>query len=152
MTIVLSSLFFFLIMKEMLYLFGSGAWKGNRKILKIGFTQDIETRKLQYKLHNPLGEMIKTREGTELDELRLHLRLFDFKVEFLDEWFYDEEEVFKVFDQEYEEINRWLWDNRLQTPLLYPTLPSPGTLKRKILDELRKKYGGSNNLEGQKNL
>ena len=137
----------------MLYLFGTGAWKNNRKALKIGYTDDIETRKNQYRLHNPLGEILKTREGDELDELRLHLRLFDHKVEFLDEWFYDEDEVFKVFDQPYEEINKWLWDNRIENTLFYPTIPSPGTLKRKILDELRKKYGGNgNNLEGQKNL
>lgn len=137
----------------MLYLFGTGAWKNNRKALKIGYTDDIETRKNQYRLHNPLGEILKTREGDELDELRLHLRLFDHKVEFLDEWFYDEDEVFKVFDQPYEEINKWLWDNRIENTLFYPTIPSPGTLKRKILDELRKKYGeNSNNLEGQKNL
>lgn len=137
----------------MLYLFGTGAWKNNRKALKIGYTDDIETRKNQYRLHNPLGEILKTREGDELDELRLHLRLFDHKVEFLDEWFYDEDEVFKVFDQPYEEINKWLWDNRIKNTLFYPTIPSPGTLKRKILDELRKKYGGNgNNLEGQKNL
>ena len=137
----------------MLYLFGTGAWKNNRKALKIGYTDDIETRKNQYRLHNPLGEILKTREGDELDELRLHLRLFDHKVEFLDEWFYDEDEVFKVFDQPYEEINKWLWDNRIENTLFYPTIPSPGTLKRKILDELRKKYGGnSDNLEGQKNL
>lgn len=133
----------------MIYLFGTGAWKNDRKALKIGFTDDIETRKQQYKLHNPLGEIIKTREGDELDELRLHLRLFDFKVEFLDEWFYDEEEVFKVFDQDYEEINKWLWDNRLENNLLYP-IPSPGTMKRKILDEIKKKYGGV--IQGQKNL
>ena len=137
----------------MLYLFGTGAWKNNRKEIKIGYTDDIETRKNQYRLHNPLGEILKTREGDELDELRLHLRLFDHKVEFLDEWFYDEDEVFKVFDQPYEEINKWLWDNRIKNTLFYPTIPSPGTLKRKILDELRKKYGGNgNNLEGQKNL
>lgn len=134
----------------MLYLFGTGAWRNDRKALKIGYTNDIETRKNQYRLHNPLGEILKTREGDELDELRLHLRLFDHKVEFLDEWFYDEDEVFKVFDQPYEEINKWLWDNRIENALFYPTVPSPGTLKRKILDELRKKYSGL--IEGQKNL
>ena len=143
---VLSCLFFFI----MIYLFGTGAWKNDRKALKIGFTDDIETRKRQYRLHNPLGEIIKTREGNEEDELKLHLRLFDFKVEFLDEWFYDEEEVFKVFDQDYEEIDRWLWDNRLTNNLLYPTVPIKGTMKRKILDSLRNKYDGL--IQGQKNL
>lgn len=71
----------------MLYLFGSGAWKGIRKVVKIGYTGDLEKRKNQYRLHNPLGEIISTREGSELDELRLHLRLYDFKVEFLDNGF-----------------------------------------------------------------
>lgn len=29
----------------MLYLFGSGAWKGIRKVVKIGYTGDLEKQK-----------------------------------------------------------------------------------------------------------
>lgn len=134
----------------MLYLFGSGAWKGIRKVVKIGYTRDLEKRKNQYRLHNPLGEIISTREGSELDELRLHLRLYDFKVEFLDEWFYDEQPVFEVFEQSFEEIDEWLWKHRSET-LLFPQIPLPGTLKRKLLDELQKKHR-TITVEGEKLL
>lgn len=134
----------------MIYLFGTGSWKNNRKALKVGFTDDLDIRKNQYKLHNPLGEFLKIREGDELDELRLHIRLNDFKVEFLDEWFYDEKEVFEIFDQSYEEINKWLWDNRLTNNLLYPSIPAIGTLKRKLLNQLKNTYG--NTIQGQKNI
>lgn len=122
----------------MLYLFGSGSWKGPRKVVKIGHTNKLEERKEQYRLHNPLGELISTREGDLMDELRLHLRLYDFKVEFLEEWFYDEQPVFDVFEQSFEEIDKWLWEHRAET-LLYPQIPRPGTLKRKLLDELQAK-------------
>lgn len=135
----------------MIYLYGSGAWSGNRKILKIGYTSDLELRKEQYKLHNPLGEFLNTREGDLKLELKLHLRLYDHKVEFLDEWFYDEEEVFKVFESDIEEIDKWLWENKAEC-LICPVIPLPGTLKREILDELRQKFSNSNNIEGTKFL
>lgn len=126
----------------MLYLFGSGAWKNSRRVVKVGYTGDIETRKQQYKLYNPLGEILDTREGDEILELKLHLRLIHFKVEFLDEWFFDEEPVFKIFQESEEGIDEWLWENRNDC-LLYPTIPLPGTMKRKILDELKSKFGPS---------
>ena len=124
----------------MLYLFGSGAWKNSRRIVKIGYTSDIDTRKQQYKLYNPLGEILDTREGDEILELKLHLRLIHFKVEFLDEWFFDEEPVFNIFKESEEDIDKWLWENRNDC-LIYPTIPLPGTMKRKILDDLRNRFG-----------
>lgn len=133
----------------MLYLFGSGSWKNNRKIVKIGYTGNIEERKLQYRLHNPLGEIIDTREGDKTLELKMHLRLIDHKVEFLDEWFYDEETVFEVFKQDEDIIDKWLWDRRGDT-LMYPNIPLPGTMKRDILDELRRKFNTP--IEGAKLL
>lgn len=135
----------------MLYLFGSGSWENNRKIVKVGFTDDYEKRKQSYYLHNPLGKMLDSREGDEMLELKLHLRLTDWKVEFLDEWFYDEEPVFKIFQETVEEIDRWLWENKSQV-LIYPTIPQPGTKKRKILDELRDKYSKTITQEGTKLL
>ena len=124
----------------MLYLFGSGAWKNSRRIVKIGYTSDIDTRKQQYKLYNPLGEILDTREGDEILELKLHLRLIHFKVEFLDEWFFNEEPVFNIFKESEEDIDKWLWENRNDC-LIYPTIPLPGTMKRKILDDLRNRFG-----------
>lgn len=135
----------------MLYLYGSGSWENNRKIIKVGFTDDFEKRKQSYYLHNPLGKILDTREGDEILELKLHLRLVDYKVEFLDEWFYDEEPVFKIFQETVEEIDKWLWENRSQV-LIYPTIPLPGTKKRKILDELRSKYSNAVSQEGTKLL
>ena len=123
----------------MLYLFGSGSWKNDRKIVKVGFTDDFSTREQSYKLHNPLGEMIDTREGDKYLELKLHIRLRDWQVEFLDEWFYDESEVFELFQIDEEELDKWLWDNRSET-LLYPTMPQAGTMKREILDKLQEKF------------
>lgn len=129
----------------MLYLFGSGSWDNNRKIIKVGFSDDFDKRKLSYYHHNPLGKMINTREGTLLDELRLHLRLIDYRVDFLEEWFYGEdkdgEDIINIFNESYEEINKWLWENRQRT-LYSPQLPAPGTLKRELLDELTKTYKG----------
>ncbi len=135
----------------MLYLYGSGSWENNRKIVKVGFTDDYEKRKQSYYLHNPLGKMLDSREGDEMLELKLHLRLTDWKVEFLDEWFYDEEPVFKIFQETIEEIDTWLWENRSQV-LIYPTIPPSETKKRKILDELRNKYSKTITQEGTKLL
>lgn len=137
----------------MLYLFGSGAWKNSRRIVKIGFTDNLEKRKTNYYHYNPLGEILSTREGTKKDELRLHLRLFDHRVEFLEEWFYDEQEVFDVFNEDYEKINEWLWERRTDT-LLYPQIPLPGTLKRELLDDLRETFKRDNKeiINGEKLL
>lgn len=126
----------------MLYLFGSGSWKDNQKFLKIGFTSDLESRKVQYKIHNPLGEFISVREGDEMLELKMHLRLLNNKTDFLDEWFYDEKEVYDVFNSSEEDINKWLWENRGEC-LLYPSIPSPDSLKGLILKELRELFYNS---------
>lgn len=126
----------------MLYLFGSGSWKDNQKFLKIGFTSDLESRKVQYKIHNPLGEFISVREGDEMLELKMHLRLLNNKADFLEEWFYDEKEVYDVFNSSEEDINKWLWENRGEC-LLYPSIPSPDSLKGLILKELRELFYNS---------
>lgn len=137
----------------MIYLFGTGAWKNDRKAVKIGFSGNFDKRRKNYYHYNPLGEFLGEREGTEKDELRLHLRLYDHRVEFLEEWFYDEPEVFRVFQEDtYEDIDRWLWEHRGDT-LLVPQIPLPGTLKREILDDLSKKFrGDSIMIEGEKLL
>ena len=134
----------------MLYLFGCGEYGTRRTFLKVGYTDDLDTRIKQYKLHNPGGKMIDTREGDEMLELKLHLRLTYHKEDFLDEWLYDEPEVKEIFKQSEEEIDKWLWDNRMDI-LQYPVIPLPGTKKRKILDSLRKKFKQST-IEGTKLL
>lgn len=134
----------------MLYLFGSGSWKNDRKILKVGYTGDISTREQGYKLHNPLGEILDTREGDEILELKLHLRLKDYKVEFLDEWFHAEDPVFDIFNHSEEDIDKWLWENRGE--IFFESLPAIGTLKREILDDLKKKYGEKINTSDKSDL
>lgn len=123
----------------MLYLFGSGTYGKSKSFLKVGYTDDLDTRIKQYKLHNPGGILIDSRDGDELLESKLHLRLFYYKEDFLDEWFYDEPEVLEIFKEDEETIDKWLWDNRLEV-LQSPLIPLPGTKKRKILDYLIKKY------------
>jgi hypothetical protein len=123
----------------MLYLYGSGAYKNDRKILKVGFTDDFDNREQSYKLHNPLGIMLDTREGNKLLELKLHLRLKDWQVEFLDEWFYDEPEVYEIFQHSEEDIDLWLWENKSEV-LLNPFMPDQGTMKREVLDSLQLKF------------
>lgn len=136
----------------MIYLFGSGSWKTDRKAVKIGYTSDLDGRKRTYTLHNPMGELLDFREGDEKLEVKLHLRLIDYKVEFLEEWFYPEPDVFNIFKEPEESIDKWIWDNRGDT-LLYPSIPLPGTKKRLILDELLKKYGNKKNtIDGTKFL
>lgn len=135
----------------MLYLFGSGSWEGNLKVLKIGYTSDIDIRKSQYKLHNPLGKFISTREGDEILETKMHLRLIHSKTDFLDEWFYDEKDVYDVFDLDEEEIDKWIWDNRAEC-LLSPIFPSPDSMKWKILKELERKYNKKEETEYEKFL
>lgn len=131
----------------MLYLFGTGAFKSSRKAVKVGYTGDgsKEARETAYTLHNPMGEFIAWRDGDRTMELKLHLRLADYKVEFLDEWFYYEPEVETIFGSPVSDINDWLWNNR--GTVFYP-LPKPGTLKRKIYDELSMQKQGSNVVEG----
>ena len=92
-----------------------------------------------------MGEFIAWRDGDRTMELKLHLRLADYKVEFLDEWFYYEPEVETIFGSPVSDLNDWLWDNR--GTVFYP-LPKPGTLKRKIYDELSMLKQGSNVVEG----
>lgn len=130
----------------MIYLFGSGAFSGDRKVVKVGFTDSFKKREQQYKLHNPLGVFIATREGDEVLELKLHLRLADWKVEFLDEWFYYESSVEDIFGQDEFQIDEWLWENR--SNIFYP-IPEKGTLKREILDKLNISFG-TGEIEGIK--
>lgn len=134
----------------MLYLFGSGSYSSNRNALKIGFSDDMETREKHYSIYNPMGSILGTRDGDRLLELKLHLMLEDFKVEFLDEWFYDEDEVKRVFGLTENEIDQWIWENKSKV-LLNPEWPKEGTMKYKILENLRKRFTGES-IVGEKSF
>ena len=97
----------------MIYLFGTGSFKGETKSVKVGYTDNKEKRIKAYGMHNPKGEFLAWRPGDETLELKLHLRLQDWKEEFLEEWFVYDPEVERIFGQSEDEINRWLWENRL---------------------------------------
>ena len=70
----------------MLYLIRSFG-RNNKSALKVGFTDEIKNRVSTYKYHNPFSELISTREGSLLDETRIHtyLRSLGYKLDLLDE-------------------------------------------------------------------
>lgn len=121
----------------MIYLFGSGSFRDDRKIVKLGYTGNQEEREEAYLLHNPLGKFIGWREGDRNLELKLQLRLEDYKAEILDEWFYWEEGIEEIFCMEEDTLDEWLWENRTR---LFMPVPKDGR-KRSIYDHLKKKYG-----------
>jgi hypothetical protein len=136
----------------MLYLFGTGSFKYNFKAAKVGYTNNKKERETAYKLHNPLGEFIAWREGDKALEEKLHMRLIDYKQDFLDEWFYYDEDVLKIFNLPENEIDEWLWTNRYRVFYDGYFLVAPGTLKRKIFDSLRRQYDPNSPVLDEKTL
>lgn len=118
----------------MIYLFGSAGWDTGRKIVKVGYTSNKEERERTYNLHNPGGVFLGWRPGSEILEAKLHLRLVDWKTEFLDEWFDWDPQIMKIFGEPEGKLDRWLWTERDR--LFYP-IPAPGTKAREIFDQLR---------------
>jgi hypothetical protein len=135
----------------MIYLFGTGAWESSRKVLKIGYTSKKDERESAYLLHNPLGKFLAWRDGDRELEMKLHLSLIDYKEDFLDEWFYDEDPVIEHFSWDIERLDKWLWEERYRV-FFDPFIPQPGTLKRKIFDDLQKKYSKNSEILGVKAL
>lgn len=117
----------------MLYLFGTGSYDGQRKALKVGYTGSQDKRETDYGIHNPLGKFLVWREGDRKLEAKLHLRLQDYREDFLDEWFFDEDDVISIFSQSEEEIDKWLKEN---AATVFSPLPPPGSLKREIYEEV----------------
>lgn len=125
----------------MIYLYGSSIYPIGKGILKIGYAKNLEERMKQYKIHNPGGKLLSSREGDEILELKLHIlaewkRL---KLDILDEWFEDDDELISLFSWTTDKIDETIWKNRYDI-LITPFLPQPGTKKRKILDDLSEKY------------
>lgn len=96
----------------MLYLIQSSDIDTGVKVLKIGYTDDIEKRKSQYKAHNILCKFLDTREGDEVLEKEFHLRFTDYKYPELDEWFYWHQDIIDHFHDTPEELDLWLWEKR----------------------------------------
>lgn len=96
----------------MLYLIKVGRVSNGLELLKIGYTNNIEQRLNQYKSHNPLCEIIATREGDgvleDLFHFRYHDHLFHGK-----EWFRYAEEIvdgFKTLDSD--QLVEYIWNHK----------------------------------------
>lgn len=135
---------------KMIYLFGTGSWDGTRKALKIGYSETQLEREIAYDLHNPLGKFLAWREGDRVLELKLHLCLMDYKEDFRDEWFFNEDKVLEIFSWSIDKIDSWLWENRGR--IFLEKLSNPNTLKGKILKELMDKFSPSKPLQVDENL
>ena len=69
-------------------------------LLKIGYTGDdnFDTRMSQYKMHNPLYEVIyKIPEGDEEDEKSLHWLFRKYLYQGSKEWFYEDQTIYDFF-------------------------------------------------------
>lgn len=95
----------------MIYLIRSHG-KGDSSLLKIGYTSSLKERNYSYIEHNPLLEIIDTREGDEELELTLQLRFSYYKADILKEWFTEESEILKHFKDSLDDIDMWLWIHR----------------------------------------
>lgn len=85
----------------MLYLIESFSSVG--KVLKIGYTNNIEKRFSIYKSCNPDAVLLATREGDEKFEHKLHKYFSDFKYNQGREWFYYNEKIVDEFSTIQEE-------------------------------------------------
>ncbi len=95
----------------MIYLIRSHGKEGN-SLLKIGYTDSLQTRSYSYLEHNPLLDILNTREGDEELELLLQLRFIYYKADILKEWFKDEQEILNHFKDRIEDLYMWLWIHR----------------------------------------
>lgn len=73
----------------MIYLIDNGQY------LKIGFTNNIESRLKTYKTHNPNCELLMQKDGDKKDETALHKLCKPYKYD--REWFYNQQEVIDIF-------------------------------------------------------
>lgn len=68
----------------------------DRDYLKIGYTKDINSRWKNYQLHNCYAKLISTKEGSRMDEIKLHDLCKDYS--YKGEWYYNCEEVKNIFN------------------------------------------------------
>lgn len=95
----------------MIYLIRSHG-KGDSSLLKIGYTDSLQARNYSYIEHNPLLEILDTREGNEELERTLQLRFSYYKAEILKEWFLDNPDIIKHFQDPLDDLDIWLWIHR----------------------------------------
>ena len=97
-----------------LYLIRTFGRSAKKTALKVGYTSDLKNRIDSYKYHNPFSELISTREGSNLDEVRVHtyLNSLGYKLDVLNEWFKDVDDVIQLFHKPFETMNGVIWKNR----------------------------------------
>lgn len=120
----------------MLYLIRSFGRNG-KSYLKVGFTDNIANRMQQYKIHNPLSELITTRQGEQVEEklLQLYLDILGYKANFLNEWFIDDFEILQKFHVNIDKkLKKFIWNNR---NLVFKISDFSNKLMRYIFEELR---------------
>ena len=122
----------------MLYLIRSFGRDG-KKAMKVGYTDDLSSRFLNYKIHNPYFEILATREGDERDEMKVQLFLqsFGFKADFLNEWFEDRPEITTLFHETKNKIHKRIWRYRSFLFTESNFLATGNKRKREIYEELR---------------
>ncbi len=128
----------------MLYLLRSFG-VGNKSALKIGFTDDMVCRLGQYKIHNPFFELISTRQGTQDDELYLHLYLMasGYKARILNEWFIDCPDIYTIFHKPISSLHYTIWRRR---DLLFDISDFTNPLHRRVYEDLRREFGPARHL------
>lgn len=97
----------------MLYLINGSDLDNNGnpiKLLKIGFTKNLNQREKSYKSMGNFSGFIETRNGDKNLESAFHLYFRKYKYEKLNEWFYYNDEIINKFPQLTEdEIYKSLW-------------------------------------------
>jgi hypothetical protein len=96
----------------MIYCITSLDSNGNT-LYKIGYTDNMKTRINHYLTHNPSCNLVKTMDGSRLDEKCIHKYLhLKGLCKYRQEWYSDSESVKKVLSQPLDETNQFLWENR----------------------------------------
>ena len=112
--------------------------------IKIGITNDYETRKKAYTQYNPDAKLIGTIEGTYNKEAKIKRDLQDYKVKNTTEWFIKNDKVLKYINRFLNGqktarivITDQLWE-KMQKIINQSMIPNPGGFFNTKLDE--KKY------------
>ena len=104
-------------------------------LLKIGYAECIEDRIKTYKTHNPLVELLDTREGDYDLETYLHKYFKKFSYSNQPEWFYYNEKIIKEF--KYVEDKPFIEDVTSKVKSVFFTAPSFSKFREKYIE----KYG-----------
>lgn len=123
----------------MIYLIRTFGRTKNKRALKIGFSNDINTRLSNYYHQNPFYEPITTRCGDLYFETKIHLYLeaLGYKQSFLNEWFLDIPEVLTEFHTAENKMDKVIWRNRNNLFSKEDFRASGNKLKKRIYEDLR---------------